>query len=90
MTLVARPHTTLAVGSTTFDFYLGDCIPILGGLAAGAVDVVVTSPPYNLGVRYRTYDDTMPRREYLSGTTGRATGGILRQCMSFTACLASS
>ena len=30
---------------------------------AGSVDVIVTSPPYNLGIRYRTYDDTMPRRE---------------------------
>jgi site-specific DNA-methyltransferase (adenine-specific) len=26
----------------------------------------VTSPPYNLGIDYRTYDDTMPREEYLA------------------------
>ena len=30
-----------------------------------SVDVVVTSPPYNLGVSYRSYDDTAPRNEYL-------------------------
>ncbi len=31
-----------------------------------SVDVVVTSPPYNLGVAYRSYDDTVPRAEYLN------------------------
>jgi site-specific DNA-methyltransferase (adenine-specific) len=29
------------------------------------VDVIVTSPPYNLGVRYNKYDDTIPREQYL-------------------------
>jgi site-specific DNA-methyltransferase (adenine-specific) len=28
-------------------------------------DVVVTSPPYNLGVSYDVYDDTLPREAYL-------------------------
>ena len=43
-------------------------------VGAGAADVVVTSPPYNLGVRYRSYDDRRPRAEYLtwSGDVGRA------------------
>jgi site-specific DNA-methyltransferase (adenine-specific) len=35
-------------------------------LAPGSVDVVVTSPPYNLGIRYGHYDDTKPREEYLA------------------------
>jgi len=34
-------------------------------LAPASVDVVVTSPPYNLGIRYRSYDDTAPRSDYL-------------------------
>jgi site-specific DNA-methyltransferase (adenine-specific) len=38
------------------------------GLAAGAVDALVTSPPYNLGIRYRSYQDTLPRERYLSWT----------------------
>jgi site-specific DNA-methyltransferase (adenine-specific) len=38
------------------------------GLAAGAVDALVTSPPYNLGIRYRSYQDTLPRDRYLSRT----------------------
>ncbi len=31
-----------------------------------SVDVVVTSPPYNLGIGYVAYDDARPRREYLA------------------------
>jgi len=34
-------------------------------LAEGSVDVVVTSPPYNLGISYNGYDDTVSREEYL-------------------------
>jgi len=29
------------------------------------VDVVVTSPPYNLGIEYNTYNDNLPREKYL-------------------------
>lgn len=32
------------------------------------MDVVVTSPPYNLGIRYSTYQDSLPRDEYLDWT----------------------
>ncbi len=32
----------------------------------GSVDVIVTSPPYNLGISYGVYDDSIPRDEYLS------------------------
>jgi site-specific DNA-methyltransferase (adenine-specific) len=35
-------------------------------LPAGAASVVVTSPPYNLGVAYSTYRDRRPRSEYLA------------------------
>ncbi len=31
-----------------------------------SVDVIVTSPPYNLAVRYSRYNDRRPRREFLS------------------------
>ena len=34
-------------------------------LAPASVDVVVTSPPYNLGIDYSDYDDTGSRHEYL-------------------------
>ncbi len=35
-------------------------------LAPRSVDVVVTSPPYNLGIKYKRYDDSLPRQEYLN------------------------
>jgi site-specific DNA-methyltransferase (adenine-specific) len=66
--LSIRPHTTLTAGSTTFQFYLGDCTELLPRLDPRSVDTIVTSPPYNLGIRYRTYDDTIPRSEYLQWT----------------------
>ncbi len=34
-------------------------------LSPGSVDVVVTSPPYNLGIAYNLYDDTESRDSYL-------------------------
>ncbi len=35
-------------------------------LKAGSVDVVVTSPPYNIGVKYGSFDDKIPRKDYLA------------------------
>jgi len=32
------------------------------------IDLIVTSPPYNVGIKYNTHDDTMSYREYLSFT----------------------
>jgi site-specific DNA-methyltransferase (adenine-specific) len=49
-------------------FYLGDCLDVLRGLDPHSISVIVTPPPYNLGVRYRTYDDTLPRDRYLAWT----------------------
>jgi site-specific DNA-methyltransferase (adenine-specific) len=63
-----KPHTRLTADSATFCFYLGDCVDILERLAPGSIDAIVTSPPYNLGIRYRSYDDTMPREQYLEWT----------------------
>jgi site-specific DNA-methyltransferase (adenine-specific) len=62
------PHTTLKSGRASFRFYLGDCLDVLSQLPERSVDVIVTSPPYNLGIRYRSYDDTMPRGDYLKWT----------------------
>ena len=45
------------------------CMDCLQGmrryLPDGSVDVIVTSPPYNIGVTYKTYVDNMPFSEYL-------------------------
>jgi site-specific DNA-methyltransferase (adenine-specific) len=64
----SQPHTTLHCGPTTFQFFLGDALQVLQHLEPGTVDAIVTSPPYNLGIRYRTYDDALPRAQYLEWT----------------------
>ncbi|HEY8961979.1 MAG TPA: site-specific DNA-methyltransferase [Luteolibacter sp.] len=43
----------------------GDCLEVLPTLEAGGFDAVVTSPPYNLGIGYRSFDDTAPRSAFL-------------------------
>ena len=45
--------------------HCGDCLEVLPGLPAESVDVVVTSPPYNLGISYSQYDDRRSEAEYL-------------------------
>jgi len=63
-----RPHVELAVGAAKLRFYLGDSLTVMPALDAGSVGVVVTSPPYNLGIKYRSYRDDIPRTEYLNWT----------------------
>ena len=46
--------------------YAEDCIAgMQEHLPDESVDLIVTSPPYNIGVRYGTYTDEMPFGEYL-------------------------
>ena len=45
--------------------YCGDCYDIMSSLAQESVDVIVTSPPYNLNIKYSQYKDNKPRNEYL-------------------------
>jgi site-specific DNA-methyltransferase (adenine-specific) len=44
----------------------GDCLKTLPALEAGSFDLVVTSPPYNLGIAYKSFKDTAPREEILA------------------------
>lgn len=55
-------------GRAEIRLVLGDCIEGLSCLGAKSVDAVVTSPPYNAGKDYHTYDDSIPREEYLKWT----------------------
>jgi site-specific DNA-methyltransferase (adenine-specific) len=63
-----QPRVTFTVGRSTVRFYLGDCLSVLPGLDPASVGAVVTSPPYNIGVKYRSYQDDLPRTEYLNWT----------------------
>lgn len=38
--------------------YLGDCLDVLPTLEAGSVDAVVTDPPYGIGFKYESHNDT--------------------------------
>ncbi|MFD2257486.1 DNA-methyltransferase [Luteolibacter algae] len=44
----------------------GDCLKILRTLEEKSFDLVVTSPPYNLGINYSQFEDTAPRTKFLS------------------------
>jgi site-specific DNA-methyltransferase (adenine-specific) len=50
---------------TKFDLRRQDCIAGMSRLADESVDLVVTSPPYNLGINYGKYSDRQDRRSYL-------------------------
>ena len=65
---IPKPYAELERGRTRLRFFHGDAIETLNALGAGSIDALVTSPPYNLGIRYRSYDDGRPRKEYLEWT----------------------
>jgi len=55
---------------TLFDIRYGDCVEGMGQLDSASVDVVVTSPPYNLGIEYGTYQDNKKPEDYLDWCQG--------------------
>ena len=66
MAVLLKPYEIVRTprGSSS-RFYLGDCIEVFNQLPAQSVDVIVTSPPYNLGIRYNRYQDSLTPAEYL-------------------------
>jgi site-specific DNA-methyltransferase (adenine-specific) len=50
---------------TQFDLRREDCVKGMSRLPSEHVDLVVTSPPYNLGIRYGRFSDRQDRRSYL-------------------------
>ncbi len=62
---MTKPIVILKNG-VEFTLYRRDCIQgMREHLASSSVNVVVTSPPYNLGIKYSKYDDTVSRQDYL-------------------------
>jgi len=57
------PRNVTHIGKQTI--VNGSCLKQIRYLPDASVDVIITSPPYNIGVEYRSYDDTKPRKEYL-------------------------
>lgn len=44
----------------------GDCLELMKDIPDGSVDLIVTSPPYNIGKVYKTYKDNLELEDYLS------------------------
>ena len=42
--------------------YLGDCLDLLAGLPDDSVDLIISSPPYNIG---KEYENRSPLNAYL-------------------------
>lgn len=70
---------------TRFDLRNADCVAALPSLASGSVDLVVTSPPYNLGIAYGKYRDGARRSDYLLWCA--SWGGQLQRVMKANASL---
>ncbi len=51
---------------TKFELEVIDCIEGMRKLPEQSIDIVVTSPPYNLGIKYRNYQDRRTREQYLA------------------------
>jgi site-specific DNA-methyltransferase (adenine-specific) len=77
---------------TKFVLQLVDCIAGMSKLKKHSIDLVVTSPPYNLGIAYSKYSDRRQRDEYLAwcNAWARELRRLLRPNGSFFLNLGSS
>ena len=46
----------------------GDCIEVMKTFPEGSIDLLVTSPPYNVNISYDVYKDDLPMDEYYEWT----------------------
>lgn len=68
MSVLLKPYDRVRIGVGDARFYHADCLEVFRQLQPRSIDVIVTSPPYNLGIHYNQYDDTMSRADYLEWT----------------------
>lgn len=59
---------------TEFNLHHGDCIAGMNSLPTESIDLVVTSPPYNLGIDYSQYKDDLDRDAYLEWSRAWVSG----------------
>lgn len=74
-----RPGTSAAVSVGRQTIITGDSASVLTEIPPASIDVVVTSPPYNIGLAYNSYDDGGSRPAYLAWLRG--IGQLLRQVL---------
>ena len=53
------------LGQPLINLHNNDCLDGMQKLPEGSIDLVVTSPPYNLGIDYATYKDTDERTTFI-------------------------
>ncbi len=68
MPVILKPYAIVQGQRSSSRFYLADCLQVFKELPARSVDVIVTSPPYNMGIKYNSYEDTLSQSEYLEWT----------------------
>lgn len=69
MPVVLKPHAIVqGRRNSSSRFYLTDCLNLFAALPEQSVDVIVTSPPYNLGIRYSQYQDSLSPEAYAKWT----------------------
>jgi len=68
MSVLLKPYARVETGRAASRFYLADCLDVFQQLPAESVDIIVTSPPYNLGIPYSRYRDTLSPSDYLDWT----------------------
>lgn len=69
MSVILKPHHIVPLGGDkSAKFHLSDCVEVLKHLEPHSVDVIVTSPPYNMGINYNRYQDTLSGPDYLEWT----------------------
>jgi site-specific DNA-methyltransferase (adenine-specific) len=48
-----------------FQIIKEDCVVWMNKQSSKSIDCIITSPPYNLSIKYGAYDDSIPRANYL-------------------------
>ncbi len=59
--------------------HCGNSIQIMNEMPKSSVDIIITSPPYNIDIEYGKYDDSLSFDDYLAlmGNFGKACSRIL-------------
>src|SRR5438874_6393513 len=68
MSVPVEPYDRVAGWRGESRFFLSDCRDVFRHRPEHGVDVIVTSPPYNLGIRYNRYEDSLSQADYLAWT----------------------
>ena len=48
----------------------GDCLEVMRGMPDNSVDLVLTDPPYNVGIDYGVHNDNMNDKEWIEWASG--------------------